>query len=160
MAKRRLPTTQAIRTLKKYKISFEPQPYDYIPNGGTRHAAECLGVSEHAIIKTLVMADETGKVLLVLMHGDWQVSTKKLARFLNVKRIEPSDENTALKATGYKVGGISPLGTRQKLPVYVQTSLFDLERIYLNGGRRGLLVALKPGDLDKALEISRVDVAI
>jgi Cys-tRNA(Pro) deacylase len=160
MANQRFPTTQAIRLLKQLKIPFEPRIYDFTPKGGTGHAAVSLKVPEHAVVKTLVMADEAGNVLLVLMHGDSQVSTKKLARFINTKRIEPCDANTAFKATGYKVGGISPLGTRQALKVYAEASLFELDKIFINGGKRGLLVEMAPKDLDKALAVTRVNVAV
>jgi Cys-tRNA(Pro) deacylase len=111
------------------------------------------------VVKTIVMATDEGKPLLVLMHGDREVSTKQLARVLNVKRIEPCDESAATKYTGYVFGGTSPFGTRQTLPVYVERSIFDLPRLFINGGKRGFLVEINPADLKSALPVVEVNVA-
>lgn len=160
MAKPDYPVTPAIHLLRGKKVAFTPHLYPYAEHGGTRHAAECLGVDEHAVIKTLVMEPDGGKPLLVLMHGDREVSTKNLARALGVKAVAPCAIEKAERVTGYQVGGISPFGTRQPLPVYVEASILLLERLYINGGKRGFLVELAPADLRKALTLREVEVAI
>jgi Cys-tRNA(Pro) deacylase len=160
MAKRDYPMTRGVRLLQRTKIPFTPRPYDYEAHGGTGHAAESLNVDEHAVIKTLVMAPDGGKPFLVLMHGDREVSTKNLARALDVKSVSPCDVETAERVTGYQVGGISPFGTRRPLPVYVQRSILALDTIVINGGKRGFLVEIDPQDLRKAFKVREVDVAI
>ena len=160
MAKIDYPITQAVRWLRSKKVAFEPHLYQYEDHGGTRVAAESLHVPEHAVIKTLVMEDEQRKPLIVLMHGDCEVSTKQLARALNVKRITPCDPAIANKHTGYMVGGISPFGTRATLPVYVEATIFELDTLYINGGKRGFLVAITPEGLRAALPVQEVSVAI
>jgi Cys-tRNA(Pro) deacylase len=160
MTKQNYPMTQAVRFLKSKNIPFQPYLYQYEEHGGTRVAAQLLNVPEHAVIKTLVMADETGQPFLVLMHGDCEVSTKQLARIHNVKRVTPCDPDVAHKHTGYLVGGISPFGTRTQLPIYAETTIFALEKIYINGGKRGFLVEIAPGDLRKALLLQEVTIAI
>jgi len=112
------------------------------------------------VVKTLVMQDEAGQPLLVLMHGDRKVSTKNLARQAGRKRIEPCTPEAAQRHTGYQVGGTSPFGTRKNLPVFAERSILGLPEIYINGGRRGLLVRLRSADLETALKISWVDVAL
>lgn len=160
MARRgRLPGTPAVRALRAAGVEFVPRPYAYQDHGGTRVAARELGVDEHAVIKTLVFEDHTGRPLLVLMHGDRQVSQKALARALGVKWVRPCDPAAAQRHTGYQVGGISPLGTRKRLPVYVQASVLELERIYLNAGRRGLLAELDPRELARLVQAVPVEVA-
>ncbi|RCK72610.1 MAG: Transcriptional regulator [Ignavibacteriae bacterium] len=154
------PTTQAIRILKENKVNFIPHLYKYIEHGGTRTASIALGVPEHYIIKTIVMQTDEKKPLIVLMHGDYEVSTKNLARIIRVKHIEPSDESTAQKATGYVFGGMSPLGTRQKIPIYAEKTIFSLNKIFINAGKRGFLVEINPEDLRKILEITEVEVGI
>ncbi len=151
--------TTAIRALRDKGIAFTPHLYPYAEHGGTRHAADCLGVPEHATVKTLVMETDTHAPLLVLMHGDREVSTKALARILGVKTAAPCAPETAQRHTGYLVGGTSPFGTRKPLPVYVEESILSLDRIYINGGRRGLLVEITPGELRKALAIVAVQVS-
>lgn len=153
------PVTTAIRLLREKKVEFLPHTYTFEEKGGTAHSASALGVPEHQVVKTLVMLTDEGKPLLVLMHGDQEVSTKQLARALNVKRVDPCDEATATKHTGYVFGGTSPFGTRHPLPVYVERSIFDLPRIFINGGKRGFLVEILPADLRKALPVVEVDVA-
>ncbi len=154
------PVTTAIRVLREKKIAFTPHLYAYEERGGTRVSAQALGVSEHQVVKTLVFQTDERKVLLVLMHGDREVSAKELARTLGVKRVEPADEQTAQRQTGYQFGGTSPFGTRQPLPVCVEESILALPTIYINGGKRGFLVEISPADLEKAFSVGRVRVAI
>ena len=154
------PVTPAVRLLRERKVEFEPHLYNYEERGGTKHSAESLGVDEHAVVKTLVMETEARKPLVVLMHGDREVSTKNLARAVGVKSVQPCDPQTAQKHTGYMVGGTSPFGTKAKLPVYVERTIFELAKIYLNGGKRGFLVSLNPQDLRVLLPVEEVEVAI
>ena len=152
--------TPAIHFLRKHGVSFTEHPYRYEEHGGTRVSSRELGVDEHAVIKTLVMQDETKQPLLVLMHGDREVSTRQLARQIDCKTIEPCDPAVAQKHTGYAVGGTSPFGTRKTLPVYVERSVLDLDRIYINGGRRGLLVSIVPSELIRVLHAVPVEAAL
>jgi Cys-tRNA(Pro) deacylase len=149
--------TPAVRYLRAKKIYFKPHPYPYEEHGGTRQAAEVLKIPEHAVIKTLVMESEAGRPFIVLEHGDYQVSTKQLARILGVKRITPCAEEKAQKYTGYQVGGISPFGTRKGLPVYVEKSILFLNTLYINGGKRGFLIEITPADLVQALLVEEVE---
>jgi Cys-tRNA(Pro) deacylase len=160
MAKTDYPVTQAIRTLRRKKIDYTPHLYAYKDHGGTRQFANLFNVPEHEVIKTLVMEIDGRQALLVLMHGDLEVSTKQLARELGVKRLRPCDSLSAKKHTGFSVGGISPFGTRKKLPVYVESSILKLERIFINGGKRGFMIEIAPQDLRKALPVKEVTVAI
>lgn len=160
MAKERFPTTQAIRTLKEHGVDFSLQSYSYGEKGGTEVAARELNVDEHRVIKTLVMEDEKGDPFLMLMHGDKKVSTKALARILGVKRITPCEPQLAHRHTGYFVGGISPFGTRKPLKTYVEASIMDLPKIYINAGRKGLLAEMSPGDLARILKLTLVNTAI
>jgi Cys-tRNA(Pro) deacylase len=160
MQKPDYPVTPAVRLLKDRRIAFKPHLYPFVEHGGTKHASSVLGVSEHAVIKTLVMETESHQGLLVLMHGDLDVSTKQLARIVGTKRASPCDMATAQKFTGYLVGGISPLGARKKMPVYVERTIFSEERIYINGGKRGFLVEMDPQDLRKILDIIEVEVGV
>ncbi len=159
MAKIKYPVTTAIRHLKQLKINYTPHLYDYEEKGGTAASARQLGVDEHQVIKTLVMADEHKQPLIVLMHGTQEVSTKELARILKVKRIIPCTPEVAQKHTGYKVGGTSPFGTVKALPIYIEQTILNLEQIYINGGKRGFLVKLSPHDLQTKLQITVVNVA-
>ena len=154
------PSTQATRLLKQAGIPYTEHFYRYEDHGGTRVSAEALGVAEHAVIKTLVMEDERGAPLIILMHGDREVSTKELARQIGVKSVQPCRPEVANRHSGYLVGGTSPLGTKKAMPIHAEASLFDLERIFLNGGSRGFLVGLEPKDLERVLQIKRVSVAI
>jgi len=158
MVKDSIPVTPAVRFLKQQGVSFAPCPYKYEEKGGTTVAARELGVNEYAVVKTLVMEDEGKRPLIVLMHGDRQVSTRALARFLGVKSIRPCDPAVAQKHTGYQVGGTSPFGTRKPLPVYVEETILDLSLIYINGGKRGFLLAMPPGDLARVLRPTPVQV--
>jgi Cys-tRNA(Pro) deacylase len=153
-------TTAAIRALRAAHVSFEEHPYRYEHQGGTRVSARELGVDEHLVVKTLVLQDDQRQLLLMLMHGDREVSFKALARALAVKRIDPADAATAQRATGYQFGGTSPFGTRQPMPTYVERSVLALPRIYINGGARGLLVSLSADVLTELLHARPVDVAI
>ncbi|HEX8853887.1 MAG TPA: Cys-tRNA(Pro) deacylase [Pyrinomonadaceae bacterium] len=152
--------TPAVRALRERKVAFEPHLYEYEERGGTRRSAEALGVEEHAVVKTLVLETETRKPLIVLMHGDREVSTKRLARTLGVKAVSPCEPRTAEKHTGYVVGGTSPFGTRARLPVYVERTIFQLPSIYINGGKRGFLVSIAPRVLRELLAVEEVEVGI
>ena len=154
------PVTAAIRVLRAEKVPFTDHLYDYEEKGGTTVSARELGVAEHAVVKTLVMEDENRHPLVVLMHGDCKVSTKELARIIGVKTIAPCDPDTANRHSGYLVGGTSPFGTRKTMPVYLEESILALERIYLNGGKRGYLVGVSPQDVVRVLEPKLVNVAI
>jgi Cys-tRNA(Pro) deacylase len=160
MTKEKLPTTQAVRVLKKHGIPFNLHLYKYEEHGGTEVAAKALGVDEHMVVKTLVFEDDKGEPLLLLMHGDRQVSTKNLARTLNVKAVRACDPKVANKHTGYVVGGISPLGTRKYLRIYMERTIMDLSRLFINAGKRGLLAEMSHEDLSKILNPVLVDVAI
>ena len=155
-----IPVTTAIRALRAAQAEFEPCVYDYVEHGGTRHSAACLGVEEHATVKTIVMETDAKKPFIVLMHGDREISTKQMARVLGVKSVAPCSPDTAHRHTGYQVGGTSPFGTRKTLPVYAEASIFDLPQIYINGGRRGLLVKITPDVLDRVAHPVRVTVAV
>ena len=155
-----IPVTQAIRLLRDKGAAFEPALYDYVDHGGTQPAAAELGVDEHATVKTIVMETDTKQPLIVLMHGDRDISAKQMARILNVKSVVPCSPDTATRHTGYLVGGTSPFGTRKPLPIYAEAALFDLPLIWINGGRRGLLVKIAPALLEQLLPVTRVQVAI
>jgi len=160
MGRKTYPATPAIRALREAGIAFTPLLYTYEEQGGALQAAEALSIKVHSVIKTLVFQNEKRAGLLVLMHGDRQVSTKKLARQLKLKKAVPCDRNLAMKLTGYKVGGISPFGTRTPLPVYAESTIFNLEYLYVNGGKRGLLVRIEPSGLNAALKVTPVSVAL
>ena len=160
MAKEKLPVTPAVRQLRAEKVPFTDHLYAYEEKGGTAVSARELGVDEHCVIKTLVMEDENRTPLIVLMHGDLQVSTKELARVAGKKLISPCSPETAQKHTGYLVGGTSPFGTRRSMPVYMEEGIARLERIYINGGKRGYLVGMAPRDLVRALKPIPVKVGI
>lgn len=153
------PVTQAVRVLRAAKVIFTPHLYDYLERGGTAHSAASLGVEEHAVIKTIVFEDETKQPLICLQHGDREVSTKNLARIRGCKTITPCAPDTAHRHTGYMVGGTSPFGTRKPLPVYAERSIFDLPRIYINGGKRGFLVGISPSAVILLLNPTLVDAS-
>ena len=138
------PVTAAIRVLRQHQAEWTDHLYDYEEKGGTAVSSRELGVDEHAVIKTLIMEDEAKRPLIVLMHGDREVSTKNLARHLGVKTIAPCAPEVANRHSGYMVGGTSPFGTKRAMPVYMQQSIRDLPKIYLNGGKRGYLVGISP----------------
>ena len=139
--------TPATRMLRRAGVAFTEHPYDYVDHGGTAESARQLGVPEHEVVKTLVMQDERGEPLIVLMHGDCQVSTKALAREIGAKAVEPCRPEVAQRHSGYLVGGTSPFGTRKAMPVYVEAGVLELPRILINGGRRGFLVGIAPAVL-------------
>lgn len=158
MAKPDYPVTPAVRFLRTQQIDFTPHPYPYREHGGTAHSAQCLGVDEHCVIKTIVLQNEAKQGCIMLMHGDRQVSTRNLARLLGMRHLEPATPQQANKWTGYLVGGISPFGIKTALPVYAQHSIFALPEIYINGGKRGFLVSLRPDALH-SLPATAVDAA-
>ena len=159
MGKQKMPSTGALRMLKAAGVDFEIHRYKYEARGGTPVSARELQVEQHAVIKTLVMEDHLAKPMIVLMHGDKEVSTRALARHLGVKNVNASKPETAQKHSGYLVGGTSPFGTRKTLAIYAQESIFKLGLIYINGGQRGLLVAIEPAVLESLLKVERVSVA-
>jgi Cys-tRNA(Pro) deacylase len=154
------PMTAAVRFLQANGVSFEPRLYKYEDKGGTKHSAIELGVDEHAVVKTLIMETDSSAPLIVLMHGDMQVSTKQLARVLGAKSIQACKPDIADKHSGYKVGGTSPFGTKRAMPVYMEESITALDKIYINGGSRGFLVAIAPDDVIRVLKPTLVNVAI
>jgi len=160
MPKDKFPTTQAVRFLKDNNIPFVLRLYKYREKGGTETAAMELGVPEHLVVKTLVMEDDAKEPLLVLMHGDREVSTKALARAVGVKAVTPCTPEAANRHTGYTVGGISPFGTRKALRVFVEASILDLPRIYINAGKRGFLAEMSAADLRKVLDPTPVNAAV
>lgn len=154
------PITPGVRFLREKKVEFVPHLYDYVEKGGTGESARQLGVDEHAVIKTLVFETSEKKHLIVLMHGDCEVSTKNLARHLGVKSVEAASSESATKVTGYQFGGTSPFGTRTNLPVYVESTILELERIYVNGGKRGFLVEIDPRVVVEILDVEGVTTAV
>ncbi len=157
---RHVTETPATQFLTRHRIQFDRHPYDYVDHGGSAESSRQLGVDEHMVVKTLVMRDEQKKPLIILMHGDRKVSTKNLARQVARKSIEPCAPDEAQRHTGYLVGGTSPFGIRKAMPVYVESSIMDLPRIYINGGRRGFLVSLDPGCLSSLLDAVPVSCAL
>jgi len=159
MARPRYPITPAVRFLRSHKVAFNPCMYSYSGHGGARQAALALGLSEHRVVKTLVMETEDQSPLLVLMHGDRAVSTRQLGRFIGSKRVSPVQPDRALNCTGYQVGGISPFGTRRVMPVYVQITILESKTIFINGGKRGFFVEVIPSVLLETLAATPVEVA-
>ncbi len=152
--------TPATQSLRRAGIAFSEHAYDYVDRGGTEESARQLGVDEHAVVKTLVMQNEKAEPLIVLMHGDKQVSTKNLARAIGAKSVVPCTPEAAERASGYQVGGTSPFATRKALPVFVEATVLALERIYINGGRRGYLVGIVPQVLVEHLRATPVSCAL
>jgi len=152
--------TPATDWLRAHDVAFTEHPYDYVDHGGTAESARQLGVDEHAVVKTLVMQDDKSDPLIVLMHGDRQVSTKNLAREIGVKGVEPCKPEVAQRHSGYLVGGTSPFGTRKSMRVFVEAGVLDLQRVFINGGRRGYLVGIDPRVLTDALGAKPVICAI
>jgi len=160
MAHSATPVTAAVRVLRGAGVAYTEHLYRYEEHGGTRVSARELGVDEHAVVKTLVMEDDEHVPLLVLMHGDLEVSTKQLARAIGSRHVEPCRPDVANRHSGYLVGGTSPFGARKTMPVYVERSILDLPRIYINGGARGFLVGIAPADLVRVLNPTPVEVGI
>lgn len=154
------PVTAAIRVLRAHNVAFTEHLYAYEERGGTATSAKALGVSEHEVVKTLVMEDDQKKPLIVLMHGDLSVSTKNLARHLGKRSIEPCKPEVANRHSGYVVGGTSPFGTKREMPVYMERTIAELPRIFVNGGKRGFLVAMAPADLVRVLSPELVTVGV
>jgi Cys-tRNA(Pro) deacylase len=154
------PVTMAIRALRAAGVAFVPHLYPYEPRGGTRASSEALGVAEHSVVKTLIFENERGEPLCILMHGDREVSVKQLARVIGARSVAPCAPEVADRHSGYQVGGTSPFGLRRAMPIYMQSTILDLPRIYINGGARGFLVELDPRDAQRVLAPVLVDVAI
>ncbi len=160
MKKEKTPVTPAVRQLREAGIAFTDHLYAYEDHGGTAVSARELGVDEHAVIKTIIMEDDRKKPLVVLMHGDREISAKQLARFTGARSITPCAPDAANRHTGYLVGGTSPFGTRASMPVYMEQTILDLPRIYINGGKRGYLVGMDPREVARILNPVLVNVAI
>ena len=160
MRKSHVTETPATAWLRQRSCAFTLHPYDYVDHGGAARGAQCLGVDPHLVVKTLIMQDETAQPLVVLMHGDREVSTKNLAREIGHKSVQPCSPEVAQRHSGYQVGGTSPFALRKPLPVYVEASVLALDRIYINGGRRGLLLELAPSLLVEQLQASAVRCAL
>ena len=160
MTRAKFPVTPAVRLLRQHQVPFEAHLYGYEERGGTSVSARELGVDEHRVIKTLVMEDDRGQPLIILMHGDRQVSAKELARAIGARSVVPCAPQAADRHSGYQVGGTSPFATRKALPVYMEESIRELPTLYINGGKRGFLVEITPADLERVLEPVPVRVGI
>lgn len=152
--------TPATAFLAKHGVQYTEHEFEYVEHGGTSHSSASMGVPEHHVVKTLVMEDESAEPLIVLMHGDRKVSTKELARQAGVKRIAPCKPEVASRHSGYLIGGTSPFGTRKRMRIFMERSVLDLDRIYINGGRRGYLLGMPPGEIVRTLSPVLVDVAL
>jgi Cys-tRNA(Pro) deacylase len=155
-----MANTPATAILQKAGVAYTEHEFEYLEHGGTGHSSASMGVPEHQVIKTLVMEDEKGDPLIVLMHGDRKVSTKELARQAGAKRIAPCKPEVATRHSGYLIGGTSPFGTRKRMPIYLERSVTELPRIYINGGRRGYLLGMDPTELLRVLSPTLVEVAL
>jgi len=153
------PVTMAIRALRAANVAFEPHLYAWQPHGGTRASSEALGVDEHIVIKTLIFEDDRKQPLCILMHGDREVSAKQLARVIGAKTVAPCAPEVADRHSGYQVGGTSPFGLRREMPIYMERTIAELPRIYINGGARGFLVEIDPREAVRVLSPTLVDVA-
>ena len=153
-------STPATAFLANKGVAYSEHEFQYVEHGGTSHSSTSLGVAEHEVVKTLIMENEKGDPLVVLMHGDRKVSTKELARQAGMKRIAPCKPETATRHSGYLIGGTSPFGTRKEMPVFLERSVLALKRIYINGGRRGYLLGMDPAEITRVLSPRLVDVAI
>jgi Cys-tRNA(Pro) deacylase len=149
----------AIRALRAAEVAFVPHLYAWQPHGGTRASSEALGVPEHAVVKTLIFETERGDPLCILMHGDREVSTKQLARSIGTKTVAPCAPEVADRHSGYQVGGTSPFGLRRAMPIFMQATILELPKIYINGGARGFLVEIDPHDAQRVLTPTLVDAA-
>jgi len=155
-----MANTPATAFLARFDVKYTEHEFEYLEHGGTSHSSASMGVPEHSVIKTLVMKDEKGEPLIVLMHGDRKVSTKELARQAGKKRVVPCKPEVATRHSGYLIGGTSPFGTRKRMPIYLERSVLALERIYINGGRRGYLLGMDPAELVRLLDPTLVDVGL
>ncbi len=160
MSKLKIPSTQAMRFIKSNNIDFKPHFYKYVEHGGTKESAKQLGIDEHRIIKTLVFENDNSKPLMVLMNGDFEVSSKQLARIAGVKNVHIAKPQRAEKYTGYRVGGTSPFGCKTKMDIFAQKDIFDFETIIINGGARGFLIEISTKDLKRFIKPHVVDIAI
>jgi Cys-tRNA(Pro) deacylase len=158
--KEHVSETPATQFLRQKAVAFSEHPYTYEEHGGTAVSARELGVDEHHVVKTLVMQDEASRPLIVLMHGDCKVSTKNLARQIGCKTVEPCKPEIAQRHSGYLIGGTSPFGTRKAMPVYVENSILELDKIFINGGRRGYLIGIDPRKLSDVLPVKTVNCAL
>jgi Cys-tRNA(Pro) deacylase len=156
----RVSETPATALLRSGGVAFTEHVYDYVERGGAQHGAELLGLDPFAVVKTLVMQDDKGSPLVVLMHGNRTVSTRNLARQIGVKSVAPCAPEVANRHSGYLVGGTSPFGTRRKMPVYIERSILGLPKIWINGGRRGFLVGISPEVCVRLLDTRPVDCAL
>ena len=156
----RVSETPATAFLKRHGVAYSEHVFEYVEHGGTRASAAALGIDEHEVLKTLVMEDESKRPLVVLMHGDRTVSTKRLARQIGVKRIEPCAPEVAQRHSGYQIGGTSPFATRKPMPIYLEQSVLALAKIYINGGRRGYLVGVDPAELVRVMAPELVEVGL
>lgn len=157
---RHVSETPATQFLRQHKVAFTEHPYDYVDHGGAKESARQLGVDPHIVVKTLIMEDEAARPLVIVMHGDREVSTKNLARQTGAKKIAPCHPDTAQRHSGYQVGGTSPFGTRKRMPVWVEASVLEIPQVYINGGRRGYLVAIAPQVLVDLLGAKPVNAAL
>ncbi len=158
--KDKFPTTQAIRVLREHNINYIPHVYKYVDKGGSNASSSALNVDEYIVIKTLIMEDENKQPFVILMHGNKSVSQKDLARHIGVKTVTPCQPNIADKHSGYMVGGTSPFGTKRSMKTYIEKTIIELEKIYINGGKRGFLIELNPKDILNVLDYELVNVAI
>ncbi len=158
--KEHVSETPATQFLRKHRILFSEHPYDYEEHGGTAVSSRALSVAEHHVVKTLIMQDDKAKPLIVLMHGDRKVSTKNLARQIGCKSVEPCKPDVANRHSGYLIGGTSPFGTRKAMPVYIEQTILALDKIYINGGRRGYLVGITPVVVTELLQATPVHCAL
>lgn len=158
--KDKVPSTNAIRYLNEKKVPYTPAFYKYVEHGGTKVSAKELGVDEHKVIKTLIMENDKKEYFIILMHGDKEVSLKNMARFMDTKTVQPCKPEVANRHSGYLVGGTSPFGTRTKMKVYIEKTILDLDKIYINGGRKGMLVEINPKVLPEILDSQIVEVGI
>ncbi|AUL46425.1 aminoacyl-tRNA deacylase [Bordetella trematum] len=157
---RHVSETPATQFLKRHKVAFTEHTYDYVDHGGAGEAARQLGLDPHAVVKTLIMENEAAQPLVVIMHGDREVSTKNLARQAGAKKITPCHPEVAQRHSGYQVGGTSPFGTRKRMPVYIESGILDYPQVYINGGRRGYLIGIAPGVLVDLLQARPVSVGL
>jgi Cys-tRNA(Pro) deacylase len=156
----RVSETAATAFLKKHRVAYTEHVFEYVEHGGARAGAEALELDERAVVKTLIMEDDAKRPLVVLMHGDRTVSTKNLARQIGVKRVEPCSPEVAQRHSGYQIGGTSPFATRKAMPVFLEKTVLDLPKIYVNGGRRGYLVGIDPRELVRVLAPKLVEVGL
>jgi Cys-tRNA(Pro) deacylase len=153
------PVTMAVRALRRHGVEFTPHLYPWEPRGGAAASARHLGVDEHVVVKTLIFEDDARRPLCILMHGDREVSAKNLARHIGTKSVAPCAPEVADRHSGYQVGGTSPFGLKRAMPIYCESGIADLPRIYINGGARGFLVGIAPADLFRVLKPGKVSVA-